>query len=44
MKARNIIGMFLLFMAVIGSSALYAGTEEFDAAMNPILKEYLKIH
>jgi Cu(I)/Ag(I) efflux system membrane fusion protein len=43
MKARNIIGMFLLFGAIMGSSILHAGTEEFDNAMNPILKEYLKI-
>lgn len=44
MKSIHLIGMFLLFLAVMGSSALYAGTEEFDAAMNPVLKEYLKIH
>lgn len=44
MKAGNVIGMFLLFAAAVGSSVLYAGTAEFDKAMQPILEEYLKIH
>ena len=44
MKAGNAIGTFLLFAAAVGSSVIYAGTEKFDDAMQPILEQYLKIH
>lgn len=43
MKTRNMICMFLLLILVAASSVLYAGTEEFDKAIHPILTEYLKI-
>lgn len=43
MKATNVIGMFLLVVAVTASTLVYAGTEEFEKTMHPILTEYLKI-
>jgi hypothetical protein len=47
MKKQNVMHKFflfaVLFMVVTGFSLLYAGTEEFDKTMHPILTEYLKI-
>ena len=47
MKEQNVIQRLLLisilFMMVMGSSAIYAGTEAFDKTMHPIMTEYLKI-
>ena len=44
MKTRKVMWMSLLLMLVAAPSPLYAGTEEFDNGMQPILEEYLKIH
>jgi Cu(I)/Ag(I) efflux system membrane fusion protein len=43
MKVGKSTYILLLFTAVMGFSVLYAGTEEFDKTMHPVLTEYLKI-
>jgi hypothetical protein len=44
MKTGKTISLFMLWLAIMGPIGLFAGTEEFDIAMNPVLEEYLKIH
>jgi Cu(I)/Ag(I) efflux system membrane fusion protein len=44
MKAKRIGYTSILFLAIIGSSLLHAGTGPFDRTVQPVLEAYLKIH
>ncbi|MBW1860262.1 MAG: DUF3347 domain-containing protein [Deltaproteobacteria bacterium] len=43
MKVKKIGYTSILFLTIMGTSLLYAGTEAFDQSMQPVVEEYLKI-
>ena len=43
MNGKKIAYTYILLLAIMGSSLLYAGTEQFDQSMQPVVEEYLKI-
>jgi len=43
MKVGKMAYTFMLFLAMVGSPLLFAGTQQFDQSMQPIVEAYLKI-
>jgi hypothetical protein len=43
MKMKKIGYKSILFLGIMGSSLLHAGTEQFDQSMQPVVDAYLKI-
>jgi hypothetical protein len=43
MKVKKIAYTSILFLGIIGTSLLHAGTQQFDESMQPVVEEYLKI-